>query len=185
MEPCPANTYNDGSLTTCQTCPSPTTYTSATGSTSVSDCICQPGYYRDNGVCTACAQGAYKSETGDAACSSCSATDSNTNTLSTASTSVSDCLCVANYELRDGSCQACPAGGAKHIIGNDACIDCTDFATLADNGVHAASSCLCDPGYTGSHLGCSACLTGQYKSTPGSDECSNCVHVATLSLIHI
>ena len=45
LEICPSNTYNDGSLTQCQTCPSVSTYTSLTGSTSIQDCTCQPGYF--------------------------------------------------------------------------------------------------------------------------------------------
>lgn len=182
LEPCPSNTFNYGSLTQCLTCPSVSTYTSLTGSTSLLNCSCTAGHSRgtspdNNHICLPCAQGSFKSTTGDSPCDIC---PNNTNTSDTASDSPTDCLCVAGYELVDGTCQPCGAGEAKFVISNAACIDCHDHSTLVDNGNHAVSSCLCDAGYTGTHVsGCEACPANTYKSTVGSDLCSNCTEHAS------
>ena len=175
LEICPANTYNDGSYTTCQTCPVGSD-TTAEGSTSVLDCACQAGYFRNaESVCEACPVGEIKTSTGDAACSACPA---DMTTLATASTA---CVCAAGFEPNadDTACQACPAGEAKFVAGNASCIPCTEHATLQSDLPHTESSCLCDAGYTGSHLDCSPCDTGAYKSTFGPDACTNCTEFAT------
>lgn len=57
VEPCPINHYQNGSAANCTQCPWPSTYTGREGLTSIDECICRPGYPRQNGVCTACADG--------------------------------------------------------------------------------------------------------------------------------
>lgn len=175
VEICPAHTYNDGSYTTCQTCPVGSD-TNAEGSTSVLDCECQPGYFRNaDSVCEACAIGTFKTDTGDPACSTCPAGMTTTSTASTA------CVCAAGFEPNadNTACQACPAGEAKFVAGNVSCILCTDHATLQSDLPHQASSCLCDPGYTGTHLECSPCGEGFFKSSYGTDACTACTEYAT------
>ena len=177
LEICPANTYNDGSFTTCQTCPTGT-YTSETGSSAVTDCLCQPGYFMNSSsLCGACAVGTFKSTVEDVSCSVCPA---DMTTLSTASTS---CVCAAGFEPNadNTACQACPQGQAKYVAGNASCIQCIDHATLQNNLPHQQSSCLCNPGYTGNHLSCSACDTGTFKDSHGTASCTPCVEHATTS----
>ena len=179
LEICPANTYNDGSYTTCQTCPVGS-YTSAQGSTSVLDCACQAGYFRNTeSVCEACPVGEIKTSTGDAACSACPA---DMTTLSTTSTA---CVCLAGFEPNadNTACQSCAAGKAKYIAGNNSCIQCIEHATLQSSLPHQQSSCFCDPGYTGNHLSCSACDIGYYKSSYGNETCTACTEFATTTTL--
>tara|TARA_Y100000389_G_scaffold37286_1_gene31606 strand:+ start:22706 stop:31351 length:8646 start_codon:yes stop_codon:yes gene_type:complete len=175
VEICPAHTYNDGSYTTCQTCPDGSD-TSAEGSTSVLDCECQPGYFRNtNSVCEACAIGTFKTGTGDPACSTC---PDDMTTLTTASTA---CVCAAGFEPNadNTACQACPAGEAKFVAGNVSCILCTNHSTLQSDLPHQISSCLCNPGYTGSHLSCSPCDVGFFKNSYDNSSCTECTEYAT------
>ena len=175
LEICPANTYNDGSFTTCQTCPTGT-YTSKTGSSAVTDCLCQPGYFTNSSsLCEACAVGTFKSTVEDATCSACPAGMTTTSTASTA------CVCMGGFEPNADytACQACPAGEAKFVTGNGSCISCTDHATLQSDLPHQESSCRCDPGYTGTHLECSPCGEGFFKSSYGTDACTACTEYAT------
>jgi len=175
LQLCPINTYNNGSYTTCQTCPD-NSYTSQRGSTSILDCECVAGYFRNvESVCEACAIGTFKSVAGNSTCSVC---PSNMTTISTASTA---CMCEANFQPNDANttCHACPDGEAKHVVGNLSCIACTAHATLQSGYPHQSSSCLCNPGYTGNHLLCSACPIGSYKSTYGPGNCTSCAEFAT------
>ena len=175
LQVCPVNTYNNGSYTTCLTCPD-NSYTSQRGSTSILDCECQAGYFRNvESVCEACAIGTFKSDIGNSTCSVC---PGNMTTISTASTA---CVCEANFELNDANttCQRCPDGEVKHVVGNMSCIACTAHATLQSGYPHQISSCFCNPGYTGHHLLCSACPIGSYKDTYGSDNCTSCGELAS------
>ena len=175
LEICPANTYNDGSFTTCQTCPTGT-YTTKTGSIAITDCVCQSGYFTNSSsLCEACAVGTFKSTVEDATCSACPAGMTTTSTASTA------CVCMGGFEPNADytACQACPAGEAKFVTGNGSCISCTDHATLQSDLPHQESSCRCDPGYTGTHLECSPCGEGFFKSSYGTDACTACTEYAT------
>jgi hypothetical protein len=149
---CPNNTFNDGSLLTCSMCPSPETFKNEAGLTSVVQCECNPGYYRNaEQVCVACSLGTFKTQVGDDACTLCPA---DANTAQEASTSLSECLCTANFELSDTatlqspSCVACESTAVKHTLSNtDMCVLCQSHSTLLVGSVHDANACKCDPGH--------------------------------------
>ena len=282
VELCPVNHYQDGSAANCTKCPSPETYSSEGGLTSVTECACRPGYTRVGDTCTACQTGKYKEEAGDASCITC---DDNSDTYGEGSTSVSDCLCKADYEpldyahtIVDGVCQttdvtmchtcdktslqscidsvvalnapylyvffaqdnicayllptdgdtniylnpsvencggpgfylhesqgyygfytaikpekgnlphrcaACQQGQTKHVLSNEACIQCPAHSTLYQDKQHHANNCQCDPGYSGSggNNPCVACAVGKFGVLHGNEmQCHDCpVHATTES----
>ena len=79
--------------------------------------MCQPGYERVGGACTACGIGFYKSQAGDGPCAACWA---HATTLQTASTSPAHCKCVANYGT-NFDCMLCsghygPLGDGTELV---------------------------------------------------------------------
>jgi hypothetical protein len=138
LEPCPVNHYNDGSLLHCEPCPSPSSFSSLGGLTSVAGCVCQPGYERVGGVCAACGLGSYKTATGDGPCTPCWA---HATTLQTASTSPAHCKCVANYGTNK-DCVLCaghygPQGDGATLVEPDMAWGCTNGCNCRDlaNGI--------------------------------------------------
>eukprot|EP00960_Hanusia_phi_P045945 757514-Hanusia_phi.AAC.2 len=89
---------------------------------------------------------------GNVACTQC---PTGSTTLSTGSTSSTECLCNVNYYYSSGSCLVCPSNSAKTFIGNN--------------------PCACDAGYSGNGITCDACPLGDYKSEPGNFPCIQCV----------
>ena len=169
LEPCPANSYNDGTLLKCAQCPSPGTFSSLGGLTSVSQCGCQPGYTRVGGVCTACAVGSYKSVPGDAACSACWA---HATTLQTASTSHESCKCVPNYGANP-ACNICrghygPGGSGAAMLEPDRWWTCTNGCNCRD----LADESSCEP--------CTACQANAFKHVTGYLPCIPCPLNSTL-----
>lgn len=177
---CPNNTFNDGSLLTCTSCPSPSTFTNQAGLTSILQCNCNPGYFRNaENVCVACSLNTFKTQSGDDACTVCPA---NANTLQTASTSLSDCLCNPNYQLAPAGtlatpvCEACQAPAVKHTTSNvDSCVTCPEHATLLVGSEHDPLHCVCDPGYAfQNQQTCQACVNGKFKATFSDTTCLSC-----------
>lgn len=183
VEPCPVNHYQDGSAANCTKCPSPETYSSEGGLTSVTECECRPGYTRVGDTCTACGTGTYKAESGDGPCISCG---DNADTAGDASDSVLDCLCQPGYTQSGDQCVACVEGGTKHILSNVSCIQCPEHSTLHQDKLHHIDHCQCDPGYSG--LGgdnpCVACGVGKFSVLHGNEmQCHDCpVHATTESI---
>ena len=186
VELCPANHYQTGDAANCTKCPSPSTYSSEGGLTSVTDCECSPGYTRvggSEGTCEPCLTGTYKVEPGDGACVLCG---DNANTVEEASDSVLDCLCQAGYTQSGDQCAACAEGNTKHILSNVSCIQCPEHSTLYQDKQHHIDHCQCDPGYSG--LGgnnpCVACEVGKFSVLHGNEmQCHDCpIHATTESV---
>ena len=57
--------------TQCRACPANSI--SGPGSSSIADCICDPGYSGMNGICSRCTEGKYKPHNGSAPCTFCEA----------------------------------------------------------------------------------------------------------------
>lgn len=165
--------------------------TIATGSISVSQCICDIGRTRSGSACPACVAGKYKTIVGPTACPSC---PSFTTSVEGAVRLV-DCKCLAGYFGADGTaCTACGKGVYKDVIGNSSCVNCPvntyststaavsiatcsacDTNAQSPTGSQAATACLCNVGYSGANgAACSSCSGGKYKSSVGSAACSNC-----------
>jgi hypothetical protein len=158
LEPCVANSYNNGSAKACTACPWPQTFTAGTGLTSVAQCACRPGYERVggvNGICTACTLGGYKADAGDGACAACPAFST---TLQPASANASACVCWPGYErVGAGTCQLTPcAAGSAHLL------------------TPGAASCQCAPGFGFVANVCAACGDGLFKDHIGNVPCSAC-----------
>ena len=172
LEPCGANTYNNGSAKACTTCPWPQTFTTATGLTDVQQCACRPGYERlATGVCTACALGNYKNTTGDAACAACAAVlGPHSTTLQPAAANASACVCKPGFALVNGACTltTCPPGASLVIT-------------------ESFAACRCSPGFAhvanlpNGSVVCTACANGLFKDLIGNDDCTSC-GVNTVSL---
>lgn len=86
--------------------------TAKRGSSSVSDCVCDKGFFRVSSgpsdaqhVCTKCFMNTYKDQVGEGACRAC---DDNSGTQETGATSASQCLCNGGYYF-NGSLKQCTA----------------------------------------------------------------------------
>ena len=75
--------------------------------------MCDPGYYKTEGICTPCGEGTFKSAYGNQACTSCG----DYTTGPSGATNKTQCLCMQDYEagandgpdVDGGSCVAsCP-----------------------------------------------------------------------------
>ena len=128
----------------------------------VAYCSCKPGYWQDS-QCAQCPANTYDTQpvTGEInqtlfidACKQCPLHAIS----SAASTSISDCKCVANFfQLPDYTCQQCHAFSASLP------------------GSKNLSDCKCIPGYTGPVGGpCVPCRENTYKSTTDNVQCDLC-----------
>ena len=171
---CGAGSWNDGTYTACQLCPSPQTSSGPDGAHSEEECVCAAGYTRVAGECQACLQGQFKEIEGDDACVECSQSKFASTTQHTASTSDADCLCDAHFGWTGASCEACSDPAVKYVIADLPCVACAQHATLLDTVEHTAANCQCDPGYSGNKDTCEACAEGTYKADHGSLQCTEC-----------
>ena len=112
----------------------PSNSTSPPGSSSITQCMCKPGYYGQNGrACALCPAGSFCAS---GALSSCPA-----NSLSAAGSSDSSkCACNAGfYGPAGGPCVQCPQN--SYCTGGSNISACTANAVTA--GVQTVSSALC------------------------------------------
>ena len=202
-EACGLNSYKAGAgdAVGCMPCPEGGT-TTATASISaanctcpastqldsdVNKCLCLEGYYGSGGSCAACGLGSYKEDVGNAlGCSDCPAGGV---TVSTGSTSPSNCtcppgseldavgtacLCSAGYFGSDGACQACPKGSYKVGLGNAVgCNQCPNGSTTGGTGSMSGDSCEAPPHSTVDPAsGNFVCLAGYFGSAASG--CERC-----------
>ena len=155
-EICAVNFYSDiYNATACLECSS-NSQNLITGSKSVYDCKCEPGYEgRDGGECTACPAGKFKSVFGNSTCetcpkntfshlasTSCSECPGN-STSGVESVSINNCLCNAGFSGVDGGpCVLCNIGKFKDTIANQVCVDCADNTFSEIEGATSCVSCL-------------------------------------------
>ncbi|OEH74442.1 kringle domain-containing protein [Cyclospora cayetanensis] len=134
-QPCPVGAYCLGGLNPDTNrhsgfvqCPKNTT-TKDQMSTSVSDCLCDKGFYHsstsaasEGPSCNVCSVNSYKDWIGNEACKQCS---ENSETNATGSTSSAQCLCRPGYYYSSNfrECLACKST-AKYCPGGE--MDCTD-----------------------------------------------------------
>ena len=176
---CAADTYKPfiGNHAQCLACP-PNSETVATASSALTACQCSPGYTGvDGGSCAACALHTFKSETGSLACTSC---HDNSETLQTASTSSTQCLCSARFTIGDGDCIECAANTFKNLISNNPCTPCSAFgdhsSTQGITGAYTSCECVCDAGYQhGSYCAyCQPCQQNHYCPAGTTDTAHSC-----------
>ena len=202
-EACGLNSYkaDAGDAVGCMPCPEGGT-TTATASISaanctcpastqldsdVNKCLCLEGYYGSGGSCAACGLGSYKEDVGNAlGCSDCPAGGV---TVSTGSTSASECscplgseldalgtacLCSAGYFGSDGECQACPKGAYKAEVRNTVgCNQCPNGSTTGGTGSMSGDSCEAPLHSTLDTIsGSFVCLAGYFGSAASG--CERC-----------
>ena len=136
---------------------------SSAGSTGSDTCsLCAKGtFMQETGAtaCTPCAVGTYSDSDGLLACHACL---HGSTTMSTASTAVEDCWCMADFfgSLVDGRvvCDACNANAVSEVGQNTGPADCK-----------------CKAGWFGNDGGvCEFCSDGKYKDSVGSAPCVDC-----------
>ena len=132
------------------------------------------GSTNNDGTCTECPVGEYKSGSGEYLC------DHEHNHVSSwlrlrAPLRGSD-LIGAYYN--DGACSLCPAGQFKSADGATACTDMDTNTCVAGQGFSSASAS--DQGaLTGSTVNdgaCALCTAGKYKSSSGARSCTAMTH---------
>jgi len=130
--------------------------------TSISDCICNAGYYgpsADN--CLACWKGKYKPDAGSAPCTDCGP---GKYSESVGETSESVCL-------------ECDAGKYADTVGSSHATMCTTCPpdSTSPQGSPRRTACKCSAGFTGADgFPCTACEAGKYKAESGSAACTDC-----------
>eukprot|EP00961_Rhodomonas_salina_P167447 2256258-Rhodomonas_salina.1 len=119
--------------------------------------------------------GPYSNET---ECLSCPSNSFSPN----ASSSSSDCTCIAGYEGPDAnSCMMCSAGTYKDGMGMGPCTICPVFSN-SSAGSSQMTDCSCIPGYIGvDGSTCAACPEGSFKTSSGPGPCSTCPPLTTSS----
>ena len=181
--------------TQCRACPANSM--SGPGSSSIADCICDPGYSGMNGICSRCTEGKYKPHNGSAPCTFCEAgkysgsqgavAESDClscpahSTSQEGSISQGDCKCLAGWTGTSSLCAKCGKGTYKNKTGSESCTQCPDAS-----GNHASTSpaqsddvsdCKCNAGYydsgTDGTLTCTQCPLN-HTSELGSSDLSHC-----------
>jgi len=200
-ETCPAGTWSEVGSPTCQICPANSN--SEAGSALLTNCKCNAGASgQDGSTCVLCPAGMFKTSTGSAACSDCSAGKYSTTLGATVASACIECgagkYLTTTGAAAETACVACGAGKYSSTLGavaESTCVSCLPSTYSATVGATAASaclacpansghaltsqtvigSCLCNEGYTGPNGGtCTACEAGKYKTGAGSAACTDC-----------
>lgn len=201
---CGPGTYNEQhaahSVAECIQCPEFTT--SAAGSRSAHECVCQAGYATSGSTldparsCHACPPGFFQQYANSSECSACGP---GTYSVATAATTdlCSECADGQfNVEPGQSECFLCSAGTWQNTSRVDAksntCELCPAHSNHSNLGVVDVHDCLCKPGYykvpEGGLFQCQLCASGEYctgdnlrrsctensESLEGSDDPSDC-----------
>lgn len=177
---CGLNFDNDRSDTECVLCPSgfycpggvegagvdvqpekcPDEALSAVGSDDISDCVCNPGFYRLDGVCVECPFDYY-----------CPGTDQSIKCPSSSfthhqkSTARVDCHCFAGFyrnptsDLTGFNCSLCTP---NDWCFNNSRYNCSDVRMLADAGSSSFDNCTCMDGFYNNGTRCEECQVNHY-----------------------
>lgn len=183
---CGEATYREGlGPGTCVACPAEAT-TLATGSTLLTDCLCDVGYFGPIAdpadTCTICPVDTYKdAPTAAAACDDCPA---DSITEAEGSVAVAACLCAPGFTgevtAPDSECDGCAIGSYKEEPGPEDCIDCPLDADTEATGSLDISACRCSPGFgRGGPIElpadtCDACGVNTFKADSANEECVAC-----------
>ena len=143
----------------------PANSTSPLGATSISQCVCLPGYEGNaaaNTPCTPCGPNEYCSGGKLGFC------PSNSNAPAESSLQ-SECQCNPGFYGPPTACTQCPANA--YCPGGTAIIQCTANA-LSPAGSTSPSACYCSPGFSGTaDTQCQPCTHGNWCLTGISNQC--------------
>ncbi|XP_025088198.1 proprotein convertase subtilisin/kexin type 5-like [Pomacea canaliculata] len=160
--------------------------TNNTGSTSTSDCIfvCPAGSEDlGNHTCQPCPRGSYRANSLQDRFLRCTACNTSFTTVTTGSTSSSDCnitACSPGY-MRNSStnqCVQCDYSFYQPSRWQDMCFPCNTSYTTNNTGSTNPSDCksACSPGYMRIAITnqCVLCPYGYYQPLKWQDECISC-----------
>ena len=183
--PCASGTYSEAvGDAACSPCPASSH--SLPGSTSVKECVCNPGHEQNGASCQACQLGEYKSFYSSS--KPCFACHDNSNTANAGSTSHAACLCEPGHARVGMVCEECAQNTLKSERGDQACTACgVDFYSTGtgntqctpcfDDSSRAADDvqCHCNAGFqkNTTQNGCEICPEGSFCG--GADAVTSCV----------
>ena len=159
--------------------PCPTDSVSEPGSSALAQCLCNPGFFLDDGACRACERGSHKGWTGNDACTPCAPTYT---TEFLQNTGPEACVCRPAHEPTGGECAACRADTYKAEFSNGACSPCRgNSSSLAESLADEQYDCLCEPGFDDhprvaapAPRECEPCVPGTHKDSLSNGECVAC-----------
>jgi hypothetical protein len=145
------------------TCPE--NATSPEGSTSISQCVCKPGYQGNAAAGTPCAPCPANTFCSGGIIGLCAS-----NALAPSmSDSPDDCSCVAGFYGNASSCRQCPANA--FCPGGLTSTKCTSSAVSPIQST-SGDACYCVPGYVGTkNAPCTLCTPGTWCWTGVSNDC--------------
>lgn len=159
----------------CTACSSvrPHSTTLAGGATSPDQCVCEPGFTLQDGLCVACPSGATKHVAGNEACVQCP----DNGVLPVGSPhQIDSCRCNAGYAGDQFGCSACPLNFVKADAGNTDCEPCgVGFQAPYTAGTTCVSAgCQKGKRKKAGATTCTSCLQGKFKADWGDQECTTC-----------
>jgi hypothetical protein len=196
-EDCGVNEYSYTAAAVCVACHGNSS--SLPRSPGVDHCLCDPGFYPSEGLCSMCHAGRFKNTTANEPCQSCTGNTFASELGATACTSclVSSpfstanpseggvrCQCIAGYtqtelNLVTPECSACPPDTFQPSQGQTTCELCDTNARSPEASV-TPLACLCNAGFADdSEHECLVCAGGTYKEAAADDEedtelCNEC-----------
>lgn len=180
---CPAGSYSaGGDKKPCVPCPASLT-TSSDGSTSITQCLAQPGYFfvGQGKQPLPCPVGTYKGGFDQAP--SCTPCPAGLTTQGQASVSVSACMMATTRgyyvttENNNKVAKPCPIGTwSSNFL---TCTECTEGTTTAREGATGSAECLAPPGYgynpgRQGNIKTYLCPNGYYKAGWNKLDCASC-----------
>ena len=144
---CPNDKYLNYSgadaWTDCDSCPA--NMNSPWGTSAITGCICNVGFYGPpGGPCAPCQTGTYAALTGQAVCTTCPAHQDSP----LQSDEITDCACVMGYTGPNGGvCEQCANSTYKTTTGNHSCTSCVVNTMTLVTGSTNSDACICNPGY--------------------------------------
>ena len=187
-EDCGVNEYSYSAAAVCVACHANSS--SLSRSPGVDHCLCDPGFYPSEGLCSMCHAGRFKNTTANEPCQSCTGNTFASELGATACTSclVSSpfstanpseggirCQCIAGYtqtelNLTTPACSACPPDTFQPSQGQTTCELCDPNARSPEASV-TPLACLCNAGFADdSEHECLVCAGGTYKEAAADDE---------------
>jgi len=122
---------------------------------SITQCICIPGYIREENICRDCSEGSYcPNQFTETQC------NEGSSSAPTSSTS-NDCICVPGYVGERNNCTRCPVD--NYCSGDASQTACPQHSTtLTVGGKSSITDCICNPGFYESNNQCLVCLQDHY-----------------------
>jgi len=167
---CPINSNSPGGNTTC------TCNIGASGLDGENCSLCYTGTYKTtsgDALCTNCTAGTYSAIIGAASSVVCQNCPANSD----APPASIKCTCNAGFwGVATTGCTPCAAGtyGVGRDMTTNACLSCQNDSH-SPAGSASAADCTCNAGASGlDGEKCSLCYAGTYKTTSGDALCANC-----------